>query len=353
MRYFCLFFDDTRTVLKLTSVVVLADNTDEQGVVDDLMFLEKLCVFAYDLKKFGALALLQVDGWSLFEVVVFLGGGGVGIVSSSADPGAFEVIAFNDLLLGVEDVGHDDEVAAVDLIAFLVLLDEFVQAVEFDDHGFGVLLEVVVVVLEYVLQQFVLALAHRFEHVLSVGGVVEETAALALAGQRSHGVYLAHHQGGHEAVGPDAADVLFVVDLEEFADVVEGVGGVVREGVDGGGVLLISEPSGDQFEIVLESEIFGFFVDHLLEAAYAPHCHLDADHHVEDEVPVVVANEDHVAFVLVGAFMHVFDRLELALLDVVLRGLEFLAEGLVDCSRLLHDALEFLADETELFLEGN
>ncbi len=70
---------------------------------------------------------------------------------------------------------------------------------------------------------------------------------------------------------------------------VEGIGGVVSEGVDGGGVLLIAEPSWNQFEVVFEFEVFGLLVNHLLEAPYRPHCHLDPDHHVKHQVPVVVS----------------------------------------------------------------
>lgn len=57
-------------------------------------------------------------------------------------------------------------------------------------------------------------MTHGLEHVLSVGGVVEETATLALTGEGSHGVDFAHHQGSHQSVGTNASDVLLVVYLE-------------------------------------------------------------------------------------------------------------------------------------------
>ena len=40
-------------------------------------------------------------------------------------------------------------------------------------------------------------------------------------------------------------------------------------------------------------EVSRFLVDHLLVPSHTSHCHLDADHHVQHEIPVVVAEEDH------------------------------------------------------------
>lgn len=155
------------------------------------------------------------------------------------------------------------------------------QSEEFGDEGIGVLLEVIIVIFEDGTEEFILAVADGLQHVLAVCRVVEERSALALAGERGHGVDLAHHEGGHESVGADAADVVLVVDFEDLADVVEGVGSIVGEGVNGGVVFLIAEPSGDQFEVILEVEVLRLLVDHLLEASHAPHRHLDADHHVQ------------------------------------------------------------------------
>ena len=61
---------------------------------------------------------------------------------------------------------------------------------------------------------------------------------------------------------------------------VEGVRGVVGKRKDSGIVVFIAEAFGDQLKVVLQAEILRLFVDHLLEAFYASHCHLDANHHV-------------------------------------------------------------------------
>ena len=45
---------------------------------------------------------------------------------------------------------------------------------------------------------------------------------------------------------------------------IEGVGGIVSEGIDGGVGVLVSKFSRNEFEVVLESKIFGLFADDLL-----------------------------------------------------------------------------------------
>ena len=59
---------------------------------------------------------------------------------------------------------------------------------------------------------------------------------------------------------------------------------------------LVAEPSRNQFEVVLEVEVFGFFINHLLIASDTSDCHLDSDHHVEDKIPVIIAKEHHIPF---------------------------------------------------------
>lgn len=61
---------------------------------------------------------------------------------------------------------------------------------------------------------------------------------------------------------------------------VESVGCVICETADTRDVILVSESPWDQFEVILEIEILGFFVDHLLIPSDTSHCHLDADHHI-------------------------------------------------------------------------
>lgn len=216
----------------------------------------------------------------MLEVVVLLGGHGVFVAGFPAVPRALDIVPFQYFFLGVEDVGHDDEVAPADLVALDVLFDELVQAVELGDHGVRILLQVVVVALEDRPQELVLAVLDCLEHVLPISRVVEEGAALALAREGSHRIHFSHHQRSHQPVRTDRSDVLFVVDVENLADVVERVGSVVGEGVDGRVVVLVPEAAGNELEVILEAEVFGLLIDHLLEALDAPDCHLDADHHI-------------------------------------------------------------------------
>jgi hypothetical protein len=131
-----------------TSVLVLSDYSNQQGVVDDFMLLKKLRIFANDFYQFGTLTFLQVDGSTLLEVVVFFGGGGVCIVSVSSYPRTLEIISLHDFLLGAEHVGHNNKIAAINFVPLLIFLNEFVKPVKLDDHSLWIFLEVVVVILE-------------------------------------------------------------------------------------------------------------------------------------------------------------------------------------------------------------
>ena len=103
------------------------------------------------------------------------------------------------------------------------------ESEETSNKCFRVSFDVVVVVFEYCPEEFVLFVSDGFEHVLAVSGVVEEGAGLALAGKRGHGVDFAKHQRGHQSIRSDAHNVILIVDVERFADMVESVWGVVCE----------------------------------------------------------------------------------------------------------------------------
>lgn len=90
---------------------------------------------------------------------------------------------------------------------------------------------------------------------------------------------------------------------------VESVWRVVREGINRRLVLFAAEPSGDQFEVVLEFEVFGLFVNHFLEPFHTPDSHLNTDHHIQNHVPIVVPEENHISLGCRGLFVHVLYRL--------------------------------------------
>ena len=127
---------------------------------------------------------------------------------------------------------------------------------------------------------------------------------------------------------------------------VEGVGRIVGEGVNSGIVFLISESPWHQFEVILEAEVLRLLVDHLLEASNAPHRHLDADHHVQHQVPVIITEEDHLAFPLhVQSLVHVLCSLHLPLTHLLPLILKFLREGREDAFGGLNDTVYFVLDE--------
>ena len=112
------------------------------------MFFEEFGVLADRPRQFLALLLIEVNGRSLFEVIVFLGRSWVLISGFSSVPRSLDVVPLHYYLLGVEDIGHNNEVASADLVTLVVLLDQLVQAEELGDESVGVLFEVVVVIFE-------------------------------------------------------------------------------------------------------------------------------------------------------------------------------------------------------------
>ena len=170
---------------------------------------------------------------SLLKVQIFLGGLRVFVEVLSAHPGALKVVSFDDFLLGFEHVGHNDEVTSTYLLALVVLLDQLVQPKKLSDQRIGVFFQVEVVVLEDASQEFILAALDCFEHVLPISRVVKERSTLTLTGQRSHRAHFAHHKRCHESVGTNTADVVLIVDFEQLSDMIESVGGIVGEHVDG------------------------------------------------------------------------------------------------------------------------
>ena len=127
---------------------------------------------------------------------------------------------------------------------------------------------------------------------------------------------------------------------------VEGVGSIIGKGVNGGGVFLIPESSRHQLEVVLQPEVLGLLVDHFLKASDASHRHLDADHHVQHQIPVIIAEEDHLPFPLhVQPLVHVLGRLVLALAHLLPPVLKFLGKSSEDVFGRLNNTVYFVLNE--------
>ena len=105
---------------------------------------------------------------------------------------------------------------------------------------------------------------------------------------------------------------------------IEGVGSVVSERIDCLCIVLVAEAAWDELEIILQTEVFGLFADHLLEAADAANGHLDANHHVENEIPIVVAEEDHLSLTVLYSFVHVACSLHPMLFELLLSSVKLL-----------------------------
>lgn len=61
---------------------------------------------------------------------------------------------------------------------------------------------------------------------------------------------------------------------------VESVWCIICETTNTRDVVLVSESSWDELEIIFKIEVLGLFVDHLLIPSDTSDCHLDADHHI-------------------------------------------------------------------------
>lgn len=55
------------------------DDSNQQGIVYDVVFAEELSILPSYSDELVSVLLAQLDGRSLLEVVVFLGGFGVGV----------------------------------------------------------------------------------------------------------------------------------------------------------------------------------------------------------------------------------------------------------------------------------
>lgn len=110
------------------------------------MQLKELGVFPDDLEEVLSIIVTEGDGFPLQEIQVLLGGVGVHVCVLSAIGRALQVVPLDDSLIGVEYIGHNDEVNPADDLAFMVLLQQFVQPKESGNQGVRVRLYVVVVV---------------------------------------------------------------------------------------------------------------------------------------------------------------------------------------------------------------
>ena len=114
---------------------------------------------------------------------------------------------------------------------------------------------------------------------------------------------------------------------------VESVGSIVSKRVNCCMVVIISKSTRNQLKAILQIEVFGFLANDLLETFDTPNCHLNSDHHVEDHVPVIISNKDHLSFSFLDSFVNVLESfLLLSILEVSL--FHFLLNIVVDSSRI-------------------
>jgi hypothetical protein len=110
--------------------------------------------------------------------------------------------------------------------------------------------------------------------------------------------------------------------------VVESIRSVVGERKDSRSVLLVSESAWNQLEIIFETKVLRLFVDHLLKTSNRTDCHLNADHHVEHKIPIIISQEDHLSLTIlhIQPFVHVLGCFILPLSHLLSLAFEFLSQ---------------------------
>mmetsp|Transcript_102234 Transcript_102234/g.286612 ORF Transcript_102234/g.286612 Transcript_102234/m.286612 type:complete len:309 (-) Transcript_102234:1740-2666(-) len=182
----------------------LADLVDpqQQRVVDDVLAGEEVRIQLQLLQEVRSALLANPDALvGVLKVYVFQRDARVVLVGRRLPPHprAFQVVPPVDLERRVEHVGHDNEVQLLDRLAneegppACLPHAEAVQAQKTDQQRPMVVEDVVVVGLQHSPEQHELLGSHCFQHVVAIGGVVEERTALALRRQFGQGGQVPEH----------------------------------------------------------------------------------------------------------------------------------------------------------------
>ena len=131
---------------------------------------------------------------------------------------------------------------------------------------------------------------------------------------------------------------------------IEGIGSVVREGIDCW-VVIISEPSGNQFEAIFQTEVFWFLAYYFLESLYASHCHLNAYHHVENQIPILVSNEHHWSLGIFYSSVHVLESI-FRFFNLEIKFLHFLFQRFVYMLGLPNNFINFLFNKLQFLFQS-
>lgn len=113
---------------------LLVDDSDQQGIVNNVVCLEEFYIVWYYLQEVLSLLLVQIElRTSSEEVIVFACYSWSWVVGISPVGRTFQIISFDNLVLGVEHIRHYDEITSRLLWACVTFLDEFVQTEKLGD----------------------------------------------------------------------------------------------------------------------------------------------------------------------------------------------------------------------------
>lgn len=217
--------------------------------------------------------------------------------------GTFEIVAFMDHHVFAEDIVHDHKVYLVETeicYEFLIVKLDFVQTEKLGDQRHSVLLEMLVVVFQNLSQEDELFSSDSLQHVATIHRVEEETATFAGTDQLCEGSQLTLEKTAYERFGPDAAQELvtrtyfLIIDAVKFPDVCKDIRRIVRERAGAFKLLVFVYRA---IIVELEDILDLVVVIGRNMVVGIPDCSdgfVDADHHVDHQVPIFVEDEDHV-----------------------------------------------------------
>ena len=139
----------------------------------------------------------------------------------------------------------------------------------------------------------------RLQHKPAVEGGVEEASAFPGGGAFTEGVDILVEDRVEDSLDSEALEVVLVRDVVDLPNSLEDSLRVVLElgNLDRFGLLALS--LGEELEVVFELEVFfgelGLAFDKL-DLGDAFDGHLNSEHHVDDEVPVLVEEKNHIFF---------------------------------------------------------
>ena len=134
------------TFTDFTKVIWFFDDSNEQRIIDNLVFLKELSIFFDDTQEIFSFFLCKINRLPFFEIIIFLCCKWVIICSFSSIPRPFNIIPLCDFLPCVEDIRHNHKITSTNLLIFIIFLYQLMEAEKLGYESIRVFLDVVVII---------------------------------------------------------------------------------------------------------------------------------------------------------------------------------------------------------------